>query len=214
MKDPFMKKSHLYLAIKGERLSQENAIDLIFRTTNLPAFPAKWAMHSEDLADINEMLGFYRETDPLYTNNKKEWFDHNQKIIEMHGFQVFDLLYNYSIINPHPWCDWHGNINSIFRVYSIPYRLSDITDELDEVAAAFPYLNMTVQAQHQYENNTSNIATAEWRIVAGMCIGPCLPNNAIKAIARKVNEPPYDNDYINFLKSKTFEFMNLKKRII
>lgn len=65
---------------------------------------------------------------------------------------------------PHGWCDWDGNIGcGTWNIGKWP-EVSEVTEDLEKIAAAFPYLDLHVQC---IADEGEGEVAAQWRVTGG-----------------------------------------------
>jgi hypothetical protein len=175
------------LLVTGHPVTTEQADDILIRTNH-------WGLnHTNDpdwartLADISAEHGLPREPDSRGPNSDGQaWIDHSEARDTWNKrMGVLDLhyLHNSRIVSawiggPHGWCDWDGTIGC--ANYNIGKWPSDeeVLEDLCAIAAAFPFLTMTVQL---VEDEGAGGLAGEWRVAAGHVVHDPEPAEQLQA---------------------------------
>lgn len=170
------------LLVKGEAVSEEQANDILIRT----CVPAYLDVNDKVWSAVVRQIMHFRDTSPpqkLWLEDRydervawcKERWAHNDARTRELGILGLSYLYNSRIASswiggPHGWCDWDGRI--FCNTYNIGKWPSseDVTEEWQEIAAVFPYLDLTAQLvtnEGGYEDRPGELA-GEWRVKDGV----------------------------------------------
>jgi len=145
------------LVVAGDRVTPEQADEIIIRTTDLHGL---WSNDQEWNRRVHGVLGV-REDD----------LDDAERVNGELGYLGLRYLDNHRISScwiggPHGWCDWDGTVGcSSFNVGKWP-ECDEVEEDLKRIAGAFPYLSMTVQLLPN-EGADGEPVAAQWRVESG-----------------------------------------------
>lgn len=180
-KEPYISSKWPMLIVKGNKVTEDQALDIIFRTNNYYIYGNDRNFREQMLRHIYEDISGskYQEVD------KSKKVDHVTRhyyqstvvgAIE-HKLNVINLEYlnNSRIDTPyifgrHGWCDWNGNIQCAnYNIGKWP-QIEEVNDDLLKIAQAFPYLTFKMQLtsceSSEIEDNDFEI-TAEFEVSNG-----------------------------------------------
>ena len=121
-----------HIVVNGNKVTKEQAAEIIIRTTNLNSLSCndnKWT----------EKLNFVLE-ESLNTN----------ELSNSLGLLNIDYLENHQIVStyiggPYGWCDWDGNIGCVgYNIGKWP-TVEEIKNEWELIASTWPFLNLRCQ---------------------------------------------------------------------
>lgn len=169
------------LLVKGAAVTEEQANEILVRT----CVPSYLDVNDKVWAAVVRQIMHFRNSSPpqeLWLKDRydervawcKERWTHNDARTRELGILGLSYLYNSQIASSwiggaHGWCGWDGRI--FCNTYNIGKWPSskDVTEEWQEVAEAFPYLDLTAQLvtnEGGYEDHPGELA-GEWRVKDG-----------------------------------------------
>ncbi|GAA4102264.1 hypothetical protein [Actinomadura miaoliensis] len=153
------------LLVTGDPVTREQANEIIIRTHS----PILWANDQEWNQQVAAAYGI-----PLDRHGQPIWREARDVYAEL-GCLDLAYLHNHQIISSwiggcHGWCDWDGTIGcSNYNIGKWPTR-EEVQDDLDTIAAAWPFLTMDVQLVDVDENETVRELLAMWRVRDGRAV--------------------------------------------
>jgi hypothetical protein len=157
------------LLVEGQDVTPDQAAEILVRTHTWPCF----SNNRSEQRKTNALFGL---TD--------EWSEKNEILLERAGVLDLEYLGNSMVTSCwlwglKGWCDWEGRIGcSHFNIGKWPCN-SDVTEDLEAIAAAFPFLEMRVQVLSGEIGEERIYPTAEWLVSGGQVSGPLTPGPQI-----------------------------------
>ncbi|MCX4458509.1 hypothetical protein OOK58_42105 [Streptomyces sp. NBC_01728] len=151
------------LLVTGQPVTEEQANDILIRTPNL------WLLHTNDrewTASIGEVLGIEAGKHGFWASDSIKAAETRLRCLDLQWLYTSRIASSW-IGGPHGWCNWDGTIGSAnYNIGKWP-EVESVTEEWQQIAAAFPYLDL--RAQLITDEGTGEIA-AEWTVNAGRAV--------------------------------------------
>jgi hypothetical protein len=158
------------LLVKGKRITPEQADVVIIRTTMLQLLSSndeKWDRY------VKQAFGI-RENVKLSQVSYAAW---DEMTVRLGGMDLEYLpnarISTHNVSGPYGWCNWDGTIgtNGMNLMSKWP-EVGEIHEEWGNIAAAFPYLDLTAQLVHeQWDHNTGavtgHVPLVTWTVARG-----------------------------------------------
>ncbi|PWI16039.1 hypothetical protein DI272_19095 [Streptomyces sp. Act143] len=148
------------LLVTGQPVTEEQANDILIRTANL------WLMHTNDrewTAIVGEVLGMENGPHGFWTPDSTKAAVERLRCLDLEWLYTSRIASSW-IGGPHGWCNWDGTIGSTnYNIGKWP-DVESVTEEWQQIAAAFPYLDL--RAQLVTDEGSGELA-AEWTVAAG-----------------------------------------------
>ena len=150
------------LLVRGERVSPDEAAEIIVRTSRWPI----WSNDKKAQNVYNALAGFVP---------KVPWQE-ERKVAEKFGALELSYLSNSRIqsswvCGTFGWCSWEGNIGcSYYNIGKWP-SVDEVTEDWAMIAKAFPFLSLTAQVLSEEIGCAEDPEpTAEWVLQKGEVI--------------------------------------------
>lgn len=149
------------LRVQGKRITKQQAEDIIVRTELWPL-----SCNDQNFAnEVNKIFGFSDLFSDLGTNSAARA---RLKLIDLNYLHNSQIVSSW-IFGTHGWCQWDGRIQCAgFNIGKWPSSLA-VTEDLMNVAWAFPFLDMAVQTMSG-EAGEDTVVTDMWRVQKGEVI--------------------------------------------
>ncbi|WP_267716679.1 hypothetical protein [Streptomyces sp. CoH17] len=135
------------LLVEGEKVTEEQANEIIIRTTE---FGYLMSNDREWKSQVFEILGV--ETDN-HNYPRMRWINEaRQKVRSLRLNYLYNSrIMSSNLVGPHGWCNWDGSIKTYnYNIGKWPSQ-SEVLCELEEIAHAFPFLQMRVQIVNGFD---------------------------------------------------------------
>lgn len=179
------------LIVTGQPVTPEQADDILIRTADL---------HYLDCNDEewNRTVGsiVFGDEDALHQRGIAWFKEVRERAQELHVLSL-EYLTTYRISSawiggPRGWCDWDGRIGcASYNIGKWP-GLDEVGREWSEIAAAFPYLDLTAQLVSDERKGEGRLC-AQWRITGGV------------ALAEEIGDPLVAIEEINTAGRRVFD---------
>lgn len=145
------------LLVVGDQVTREQANEIIVRTTRLWGVmtnDAVWEKlvktalklppdltHEDYAGPVEARLEKINEREALVEARERRL-----RTLDLHYMDLSDRIASCYVEGPHGWCDWSGHIfTDSYNIGKWP-TAREVHCDLETIAAAFPFLRMTVQA--------------------------------------------------------------------
>lgn len=151
------------LIVVGEPVTEAQADEILIRTCVL------YFLHSND-HDWDHIVAriVFKNERAAETDFP---FQQVRDRVEELGVLNLEYLETYRISSswiggPRGWCDWDGRIGSAYNIGKYP-TVKEVGREWSEIAAAFPYLDLTAQL---ISESDSTQVCGQWRVKDGVAV--------------------------------------------
>ncbi|MFB7115196.1 hypothetical protein [Streptomyces sp. NPDC056291] len=148
------------LLVTGQPVTEQQANDILIRTANL------WLLHTTD-RDPTGIVGQILGIEP---GNYADWAPDSVRAA-VDRLRCLDLQWLHTsriasswASGPQGWCDWSGTLRSSNLAIAKCPDVEAITEEWQQIAEAFCYLDLTAQL---VTDETPGELAAEWRVRDG-----------------------------------------------
>lgn len=134
------------LIVTGEKVTQEQAIEIIIRTQDFNFFTNDWHF----LQEIEAVCGIPTDKYDAPIEELQNRWDRIEAVCEEYQCLKLEYLYNSQICSsyvggPHGWCNWYGDIfTNSYNIGKWP-SVEAVLNEWQQIATAFPFLKLTSQ---------------------------------------------------------------------
>lgn len=137
------------MVVTGDPVTREQANEILIRTMHRDYWNS--CNDREWTAAVNEVLGFQNVYESKNFEDRMEVWGHNRELMDSLGVLELEYVYNSRvasayIFGPHGWMNWDGTVtdNASYNVGKWPEE-SELIEDWERVAEAFPYLNLEIQ---------------------------------------------------------------------
>lgn len=163
------------LLVAGQPVTIEQANEILLRTDY-------WHLTGNDLPwlrTIARLAGIEYDEHDLPAWGAVRAFQHRIDALDLHYLGNSRIVSSW-IGGPHGWCDWDGHIGAAnYNIGKWP-TAEAVTDDATVIAAAFPYLDLTVQL---VVDEGQGRLCGQWRVQAGVATYDPAPTELVTPLA-------------------------------